>query len=62
LLVNLELDSSAGNGLTALVEDGHVDDRCRRRLPGQGGGPTPQQHRNAERAETYHPASILYPV
>jgi len=62
LLANLELDLSAGNGLAGLIEDGDVDDRGRRGLPGQHGGLTPHQHYNAKRAEPYHPASILYPV
>ena len=62
LLANLELDSSAGNGLAGLIEDGDVDDRRRRGLAGQHGGLTPQQHRNAKRAQPYHPASILNPV
>jgi hypothetical protein len=59
LPANLELDPSAGNGLAGLIEDGNVDDR---RLAGEHGGLTPQQHRNRKRAEPYHPASILYPV
>jgi hypothetical protein len=62
LLVDLELNSRAGDGLIALIEDGNVDYRRRRGLPGQHTGVAPQQHRNAKRTEPYHPASILTPV
>jgi hypothetical protein len=61
LRANLELNSSARNGLAGLIEDGNVDGRRHRGLAREH-GPAPQQHRNAESAQPYHPASILYPV
>jgi hypothetical protein len=45
-----------------LIEDGDVYDRRRRGLADQHGGVGPQQHRDAKRAKSYHPISVLNPV